>query len=91
MLFRSSIASYYKLAEELGYDITIGKSVIQIGKFVYCYAERENQVIINFNGDIFKCSVDDFNKSNRIGYLRESGELFKEKDKWNKKQDIKLN
>ncbi len=76
-----SIADYYNLAKKIGYDVTIGNSNIQTGKLVYCYAERKNQLIINFNGDIFKCSVSDFYPKNRYGYIGEGGKLVTN-DKW---------
>lgn len=44
-----------------------------------CYADKNNEVLINFNGDIFKCTARDFKKENRYGYLNENGEII-----WNK-------
>jgi uncharacterized protein len=68
----------------------IGHSIIQPGKLVYCYAERENQAIINYNGDVFKCSVYDFNSSNRVGYIGNDGMLVKENGKWGEWMNIPL-
>ena len=48
---------YYDLANSMGFDVVLGG--LGIGKLVYCYAERKNQYIINYNGDVFKCSVSD--------------------------------
>ena len=78
------LANYYVLAKNLGYDITLGELGIHPGKLVYCYAERENQVIINFNGDTFKCSVSTFNKKDRVGFFANDGSLIIEKDNWEK-------
>ncbi len=50
---------------------------------MYCYAERKNQLIINFNGDIFKCSVSDFYPKDRFGYIGEGGKLITN-EKWEK-------
>ena len=85
-----TLTSYLTLASELGYDISVGKSSIEPGKLVYCYAERENQVVINFNGDIFKCSVTDFNKSNRVGYLDNNGVFVKNPEAFDKWMNIPL-
>jgi len=85
-----SLAQYYRIAEEFGYDTILGKSAVETGKLVYCYAERENQVDINYNGDIFKCSVNDFNKSERVGYLSENGNFIKDAEKFDKWMNIPL-
>jgi uncharacterized protein len=76
-----SITKYYKLAKTMGYDVTLGN--MGTGKLVYCYAERERQFIINYNGDIFKCSVCRFDPSERIGYLNDTGEIILDEKSWN--------
>ena len=80
----SALAEYYLLARELGYDVGHGTSVVSPGKLVYCYAEREGQAVVSFNGDVFKCSVADFSREPRFGFLREDGVLVKEGrwDEW---------
>ena len=60
----NSVSRYYELASSMGYDVRLGG--IGVGKLVYCYAERENQYVINFNGDVFKCNVSNFESSNRV-------------------------
>lgn len=78
-----AMANYYQLAKELGYDVVLSGSSISSGKLVYCYAERENQVIINYNGDVHKCSVSNFDTESRVGYINNEGILVKE-DNWDK-------
>ena len=78
----SSLTNYYSLAKELGYDITLGS--IQPGKLVYCYAERNNQFIINYNGDIFKCSVSTFDPKDRIGCLSSDGQVIFDREQLSK-------
>jgi uncharacterized protein len=85
-----SISKYYKIAEEFGYDTILGESYIETGKLVYCFAERENQVDINYNGDIFKCSVNDFDSSERIGYLDANGFFIKDAEKFEKWMNVPL-
>lgn len=69
----AAINDYYDLAESLGYDVSLGS--IGVGKLVYCYAERANQYIVNFNGDVFKCSVMDFDPSTRVGRIDADGQF----------------
>ena len=40
-----------------------------------CYADFDNNVIINYNGDIFKCTARDFDPKIAEGKLSENGEL----------------
>ena len=38
-----------------------------------CYADRLNSCIVNYNGDVFKCSARDFSTENRCGSLNAQG------------------
>lgn len=79
----SKMTEYYHLAQELGYDVVLGS--IGTGRLVYCFAERENQFIINYNGDLFKCSACSYKKEERVGHLDPAGKVIlnnKELDKW---------
>lgn len=78
----SSMVEYYRLAKDLGYDVTIGN--IGTGKLVYCFAERENQFVFNYNGDIFKCTVSSFDSGERLGYLTNGGVVIRDKEQWNR-------
>lgn len=40
-----------------------------------CYADKMNEVLINYNGDVFKCTARDFCTENRYGYLDHSGNI----------------
>ena len=44
--------------------------------FSKCYADRENSVAINYNGDVYNCTARDFNPKNREGYLNKDGEII---------------
>ena len=83
-LLFEKLSMYYKLAEDLGYDVILGLSTVYIGKLVYCYAERMNQYIINYNGDVYKCSVSDFSKKDRVGYINNQGNFIIEKVNYSK-------
>lgn len=41
-----------------------------------CYADFENNIVINYNGDIYKCTARDFNLQNRLGHLDSTGEII---------------
>jgi len=56
-----------------------------------CYADKRNSVVINYNGDLFKCTARDFTTVKRAGYLSETGELMWENDYLNKRMNAKFN
>ena len=51
-------------------------------KGTYCYADRSRQYTINFNGDVFKCTVSKFDSKYRFGYLTDNGSLALEGHRW---------
>lgn len=55
-----------------------------------CYADKKNELLINFNGDIYKCTARDFNKENKYGTLNENGEVDWINDKLNEWENIKI-
>lgn len=69
------ITDYYEQAQSLGYDVRLGG--LGVGRLVYCYAERENQYIVDFKGDVFKCSVTDFRPEQRIGTIDADGQFLR--------------
>jgi uncharacterized protein len=75
-----SITKYYELANSLGFDVVLGG--LGVGKLVYCYAEREHQYILNYKGEVFKCSVSDFDSEKRIGYIDSNGVFIRDIQKW---------
>ena len=44
-----------------------------------CYADKINQAVINYNGDVFKCTARNYDTSSREGFLEEEGKII-----WNK-------
>lgn len=40
-----------------------------------CYGDYFNNVVINYTGDVFKCTARDFKPENRIGVIGENGEI----------------
>lgn len=51
----------------------------------YCYADKKNTVIINYNGDLYKCTARDFVSKNREGILTPDGMC-----NWNEKYKKRL-
>lgn len=41
-----------------------------------CYADKENQATINYNGDVYKCTARDFAPSIREGFLDKDGNIY---------------
>lgn len=56
-----------------------------------CYADKRNSVVINYNGDIFKCTARDFTNSNRAGFINENGELIWENEYLEQRMNAKFN
>lgn len=40
-----------------------------------CYADKENEAVINYNGKVYKCNARDFKEDNCEGILDESGNI----------------
>lgn len=55
-----------------------------------CYADKKNQLVVNYNGDIFKCTAVDFEKEQRDGYLDDTGEVVWENDSLARRLDSKF-
>ena len=63
---------------EKGYDVSSLKRIDSSR----CYADRSNCIVINYNGDLYKCTARDFISSNREGLLTKEGNLV-----WNEKYE----
>ncbi len=77
-----ALSSHYALAEEIGYPVA--QHGLGTGRVIYCYAEREHQVVINHNGDVFKCSVCDFTEEEKVASIQSDGTLSKISAEWDK-------
>lgn len=42
----------------------------------FCYGDKRNSCVVNYNGDLYKCTAIDFHKTLRDGYLSENGDLI---------------
>lgn len=50
-----------------------------------CYGDRTNSAIINYNGDVFKCTARKFDTGKREGYLHDNGYIIWDESKINKR------
>ncbi|MCZ4223996.1 radical SAM/SPASM domain-containing protein [Pedobacter rhodius] len=55
-----------------------------------CYADKKNSAVINYNGDVFKCTARDFTTFKRDGYIDEQGEIIWENGRHEKRMDSKF-
>ena len=55
-----------------------------------CYADRENSVIINYDGKIYKCTARDFREDNSEGLLNKEGSIIYNSN-MKKRMDIRYN
>ena len=40
-----------------------------------CYADKIKSMVVNYNGDVYKCTARDFTQENRLGWLNEDGSV----------------
>lgn len=50
-----------------------------------CYADKTNQMVVNYNGDVYKCNARNFNQANKEGVLTEDGDVV-----WNEQHNKRL-
>ena len=55
-----------------------------------CYADKRNSAVINYNGDLFKCTARDFTTAKRAGYINESGDLIWEDNYLERRMNTKF-
>ncbi len=60
----------------------------QTGQRGICYADKKRNVVINYDGGIYKCTARKFNAENSVGVLNPEGEIVYNRniDRW---QDVK--
>lgn len=54
-----------------------------------CYGDYANNLVVNYNGDVFKCTAREFNTENKIGKLMNDGKVIyndnalkRERNRW---------
>jgi len=56
-----------------------------------CYADKRNSAVINYNGDVFKCTSKDFKTENREGFLTDEGTIVWENNALERRMKAKFN
>lgn len=56
----------------------------------FCYGDLRNSAIINYNGDIYKCTAVNFIDTPRDGYLNSEGDIIWENDSLEKRMAAKF-
>jgi uncharacterized protein len=56
----------------LGYNSEVAGEVCAKS---YCYADYDNSFVINYNGDVYKCTARDFDEKYKIGELKKDGHI----------------
>lgn len=65
-----------KAFEDANFNVEISEPL----RGTRCYADRQNFIVINYNGDLYKCTAREFAPNKREGILTDNGEIH-----WNNK------
>lgn len=79
----ASVNAFKEYAKKLG--ILHRSSVLADTVRNSCYADKTNQMVVNYNGDVYKCNARDFNQANKEGTLSEEGDVV-----WNEQHNKRL-
>lgn len=60
--------------KQLGIPLNVQSYSLSAGDV--CYADKLNSCVVNYNGDVFKCTARDFSSENRCGKLNDQGVIF---------------
>lgn len=55
-----------------------------------CYADKKQQALINYNGDVYKCTARDFTHENRLGVLNKDGTIIWNEEKMKVREKVRL-
>jgi uncharacterized protein len=69
----STLEEIYQSAKRLGFSVTANS--LEPGRLTYCDADRRSQLVLNYNGDVFKCLVSSFESKDRLGWLDNNGRI----------------
>lgn len=73
---------------DAGFRVFTGKAMDNVKES--CYADKRNSSVINYNGDVFKCTARDFTTKKREGFIDESGEIIWENDNLERRMQAKF-
>ena len=55
-----------------------------------CYADYRNQLLVNYNGDVFKCTAREFTRESRLGVLKQDGTVIWDEEAMRKRDAAKM-
>lgn len=61
----------YEKFEEYGYNVEHMPAHRDL-----CYADKDKNLVVNYDGRIYKCTARDFNEANSVGLLQEDGSVI---------------
>jgi len=70
-----ALVDLYAEAKTLGYQVAADSTGLLTGRLTYCYAERERQHVINYDGNVYKCPADSFDPAHKLAELTEDGRI----------------
>lgn len=73
------VRRFRKRLKGMGYSVSNNKITDNV-RFS-CYADKRNELLINFNGDVFACTARDFKTESRLGHISKEGEVIPEDDR----------
>ena len=56
-----------------------------------CYVDKQGTVVVNYNGDVYKCTARNFSAENRYGILLSDGTIAWDQQKLEKRKHAKMN
>ncbi len=65
---------------KIGYNVHNQKVMNYVANS--CYGDKVNEVVINYNGDVFACTARDFTSESRLGELKSSGEIVWDEERY---------
>ena len=78
----AAIGDIYRVAGELGFDTSAATSGLPTGRLTYCYAERDRQLVVNYDGSVFKCTTSEFDPELRLASLGPGGVIESHGGAW---------
>ncbi len=70
---------------EAGYQAGSASNDLVLFQGKKCYADKKYQAVVNYDGNVYKCTARDFKPENREGFLTESGGIRWDADKHTKR------
>lgn len=78
------VKKYKHLAKQFGFKLPEAWLADRVRNS--CYADKENEAVINYNGNVYKCNARDFTDESKEGFLDENGNII-----WNDTHLIRCN